>query len=181
VIPDYADVASENPAILLVADISHKKTWLWVSAVRITDFNDSPENPISKVTVINPHWDKKFGKAFVSANSEIAFIDKLPEWNWVTAKVLWSYDAWKWWNFEWTYFHGFNKWPDSDSFRLWITKKINDALNLTAQWWYKSDYDKKVFGRVIVDVNLWNGFWAQMSCIARDWKLTPTMWVVYNF
>lgn len=181
VIPDYADVASENAAALVVVDASHEKTWLWVSVIRIDDFNKSPDNPISKATVINPHWDKTFGKASVSVNSEFAFLDKMPEWNGITSKIAWTYDFWKGWNFEGAHFHGFNKWPDSDAFRASITKKINDALSLTAQWWYKSDYDKKFFGRVIMDVNLWNWFWAQMSCIARDWKLTPTMWVVYNF
>ena len=78
VIPDYADVASENAAALVVVDASHEKTWLWVSVIRIEDFNKSPDNPISKATVINPHWDKTFGKASVSVNSEFAFLDKMP-------------------------------------------------------------------------------------------------------
>ena len=181
VIPDYADIASENPAALVCVDASHERTWLWVSVVRIEDFNKDPSNPASQVTVINPHWDKTFGKASVSVNSEFAFLDKLPEWNGVTAKVLWSYDLWKGWSLEWTYFHGFNKWPDSDAFRLWISKMIDKAWGLTVQWWYKSDYDKMIFGRIIMDINLWDGFGLQLSCIAKDWKLTPTMWVVYRF
>ena len=181
VIPDYADVASENAAALVCVDASHEKTWLWVSVVRIEDFSKDPANPVSQVTVINPHWDKSFGKASVSVNSEFAFIDKMPEWNGVTAKVLWSYDMWKWWTLEGTYFHGFNKGPDSDAFRLWIAKKINEAWGLTVQWWYKSDYDKMFFGRIIMDVNLWNGFGMQLSCISKNWMLTPTMWVIYSF
>ena len=180
-IPDYADIASENAAALVCVDASHEKTWLWVSVVRLDDFSKDPANPVSQVTVINPHWDKSFGKVWVSVNSEFAFIDKMPEWNGVTAKVVWTYDAWKGWNFEWAYLHGFNKWPDSDAFRLWIAKKINEAWGLTVQWWYKSDYDRMFFGRIIMDVNLWNGFGLQLSCISKNWTLTPTMWVIYKF
>ena len=183
VIPDYADIASENFGTFISVDASHKNSWLWVSVIRIDDFNKDPANPLSQVTVINPHWEKSFakGKANIRVNSEFAFIDKMSEWNGLTSAVVWTYDAWKGWTIEWTHFHGFNKWPDSDAFRLWITKKINDALSMTAQWWYKSDYDKRFFGRVIMDVNLWNGFWVQLSCIAKNWKLTPTAWVCYTF
>lgn len=181
VIPDYADIASSNATSLICVDASHEKTWLWVTVVRIDDFSKDPSNPVSQATVINPHWEKSLGKASISLNSEFAFIDKMPEWNGLTTKIAWSYNPWKGWNFEWAYFHWFNKWPDLDSFRATIEKKVNDALTLTAQWRYKSDYDKKFFGRAIADINLWNGFWVQLSCIRRDWKLEPTGWICYKF
>lgn len=198
VIPDFADVASTNATAFTMVDISNKKMQWWVRIVNINDFGknaDNPEssvNPLGKVTVVYPYMSRQVGeKASVTVGTEFAFIERMPQWNWITATVAWSYDMGKGRTINWDYFHSFPgfedlkdpnvKWNHSDAIRIWITKKVNEALDITAQWRYKTDYDKKFFGRIIADINLWNGFWAQMSCILKNWKLEPTAWVFYKF
>ena len=183
IVPDFASIFSDKNSMLMCVSVTDQSSWIWMSLIRLDDFDSDPAYPISKASVIVPYWNKAFGDGKWSfwANVECTFIDKLPGTIDIMPVVVWSYNANSGWTFEWKYFHGFQEWSDMNAFRLWVTKKIGDALNVTAQWWYKSDYDKRVFGRVIVDVNLWNWLWAQLSCIAKDWKLTPTAWVIYSF
>lgn len=184
IVPDFADILSDKCSMLMCVDASDKKTWLWLTVARLDDFHKDPDFPASKATVINAHWGKTFWDAWrASAAVELKYslIDNLPEANGFAPDVIGSYSTKNWRTFEWMYSHGFNKWKDMNAVRLWITKKINDALELTAQWRYKSDYDKNFFWRVIMNVDIWNGLWAQLSCVAKDWKLTPTAWVVYKF
>lgn len=183
VVPDIAEVCSDKLTMVVCADVSHPKTWLWFTVVRMDDFTSDPEYLASRATVLNPHWTRSLlkGKASISLEWKYTIIDHLSEAGGFAPDILWSYRVGKWWAFEWMYSHSFKKWPDSDFVRLWITKKINDALSLTAQWWYKSDYEWKFFGRIIADINLWNGLWVQLSCIAKNWKLIPTAGVLYRF
>ena len=147
------------------------------------DFDTDPQHPFSQATVVSPHWDKSFlgWKVSVWVAWQYLLVDKMPLANWLTAKMVGSYSTDDWWTFEWTYFHSFKDGPDVDAFRLWITKKISQALSITAQWRYKSDYTWGVFGRVIVDISMWHWLWVQMSCIAKDGKFIPTAWVAYRF
>lgn len=182
VVPDFAGIFSDKVSGMVAIDAKDQKTWLWVSVIRLDDFHTDPEYPLSRASVVVPYRtvSSKDGKRSGWASVEFSYIDQMPGKTWCTPVIVWSYST-DGWTFEWKYFHDIREWEDMDAVRLWITKKICDALSLTAQWWYKSDYEGKVFGRVIADVDLWGWFWAQLSCIARDWKLTPTMWVMYKF
>ena len=183
VVPDFAGIFSDKTSAMIGIDAKDSKTWLWLTVIRLDDFHTDPEYPLSRASVVVPYWtiSSKDGKRSAWASVEFSFIDQMPETVGVMPVVVWTYSQGGW-TFEWKYFHDIVKWwKDMDAFRLWITKKIWDMLSLTAQWWYKSDYKGKVFWRVIADVDLWWGFWAQLSCIARDWKLTPTMGVFYKF
>lgn len=180
VVPDLAEVCSDKPSMMICVDASDKKTWLWLTVIRMDDFHSDPEYPASKATVISPHWRKSFKdrKLSVWVSWDYSVIDALPDAGGLQSKTVLSYSLDSGWTFEWKYMHSFSKWKDSDAIRLWIIKKVNDILEFTAQWWYKSDYGRKFFGRVIVDIDLWGWFSAQMSCIAKDGKLTPTVWII---
>ena len=180
---DAAELCSTNPTFIGVVDVSHK-SWLWFTAVRLDDGKNDPDQPASRVTILNPHFTKKFWK-----NNEFKFdlewkyamFDKMPGSNWFSPDIVWSYTAKDGFKFEWMYSHKFKKWPDSDAFRLSISKKIDEALSLTAQWWYETGYDRHFYWRVIVDINLWNWLKAQVSLTAKNGKLTPTTCLVYSF
>ena len=183
VVPDLAEVCSDKPSMMICVDASDKGTWLWLTVIRLDDFHSDSKYPASKATVISPYRGKTFkdGKLSVWVSWDYTIIDELPDASGLMSKAVLSYSLDSGWTFEWKYMHTFSKWKDSDAIRVWITKKIGDVLELTAQWWYKSDYGRKFFGRVTVDIDLWGWFWAQMSCIAKDGKLTPTAWIVYKF
>ena len=184
VAPEYADVWSDKATLTAMLDVSHRKSWLGFTVIRMDDFHDDPSRPASRVTVLNPHWTKTFwkeGQWRVSLEWKYAFIDHLPEANWFSPDIVWSYTTKGWWILEWMYGHKFQKGSDSDAFRLSVSKKMSEALKITAQWWYETWYDKHFYGRVILDVDLWDGFGIQLSCIMKDWKLTPTTWLMYLF
>lgn len=182
VVPDFANIFSDKMSGMIAIDAKHQKTWLWLTVIRLDDFHTDPEYPLSRASVVVPYRSvsSKDGKRSASTSVELSFIDQMPWKIWCTPVVVWTYNA-DGWTFEWKYFHDFKEWKDMDAFRLWITKKIWDIMKLTAQWWYKSDYAKKFYGRIIADVDLWGWFWAQLSCIARDWTITPTWWIMYKF
>ena len=181
---DSDEILSERlTTVTVVVDVSHIPTWAWISVARVDDFHNDPEQPLSRVTVLNPHINKNFWEKWefwVAVEWKYTFIDNLPEANWFSPDVVLSYKANWWRSFEWVYAHKFLSWPDSDSFRLSVAKQINEAVRLTWQWWYETWYDKHFYWRVIVDVNLWNWFWAQVSCMAKHWELTPTAWIVFH-
>lgn len=182
VVPDFAGIFSDKVSWMIGIDAKDPKTWLWLTVIRLDDFYTDPEYPLSRASVVVPYRTitSKDGKRSLWTSVEFSFVDQMPGDVGVMPVVVWTYsDGWR--TIEWKYFHDIRKWEDMDAFRLWITKKIWDILSLTVQWWYKSDYAEKFYGRVIADVNLWGGFWAQLSCIAKDWKLTPTAWVMYKF
>lgn len=183
VVPDFASVCSDKPSMLLCVDATDSKSWLWVSYIRLDDFHKDQDYPVSRASVLVPHrsktlWDWKWS---VWSSVECTYVDNSPDMSEIMPLVFGSYSTKDGWTFEWKYFHEIMKWPDADAFRLTVTKKVSEALSLTAQWWYKSDYDGKVFGRVVVDVDLGNWFGVQVSWIAKDWKITPTAWVAYKF
>jgi len=182
VVPDFAGIFSDKVSWMIGIDAKDSKTWLWLTVIRLDDFHSDSEFPLSRASVLVPYWSisAKDGKRSAWASVEFSFIDQMPESVWVTPVVVWTYSK-SGWTFEWKYFHDIREWEDMDAFRLWITKKIWDILSLTAQGRCKSDYEGKFYERVIADVDLWDGLWAQLSCIVKDWKLTPTMWVVYKF
>ena len=169
--------------MLLCVDATDSKSWLWVSYIRLDDFHKDQDYPVSRASVLVPHrsktlWDWKWT---IWSSVECTYVDNSPDMSEIMPLVFGSYSTKDGWTFEWKYFHEIMKWPDADAFRLTVTKKVSEALSLTAQWWYKSDYDGKVFGRVVVDVDLGNWFGVQVSWIAKDWKITPTAWVAYKF
>lgn len=181
---DAAEVCSDKATLIAVVDLSDSKTWLWFTTVRLDDFHNDPESPFSRVTVLNPHLTKNFWKDWkfrASLEWKITVPDQLPQASSFSPDVVLSYNADGWRTFEWMYAHKFKSWPDSDAFRLTVAKKINEALKITWQWWYETWYDKHFYWRTIVDVNLWNWLCAQLSCIAKHWKLTPTSWILYQF
>ena len=183
IVPDFASICSDKPSMMLFVDATDSKSWLWLSYIRLDDFHKDPDYPVSRASVLVPHRSKTLwdGKRTVWASVECTYVDNSPEMSELLPLVVWSYDTKTWWTFEWKYFHEIMKWPDADAFRLWITKKIWDALSLTAQWWYKSDYDDKFFGRIVADIDIWNGLWVQVSWVIKEWKITPTAWVLYKF
>ena len=179
---DAAEVCSTNPTLIGLVDVSHK-SWFGFRAIRLDDGKSDPDQPASRVTILNPHLTKKFWK-----DNEFKFdldwkytmLDKMSESNWFSSDVIWSYNTKDGFTFEWMYAHKFKKGPDSDAFRLSISKKIDEALKFTAQWWYETGYDKHFYGRFMLDINLWNWLMAQVSLIAKNWKLTPTTCLVYS-
>ena len=182
VVPDFAGIFSDKASGLMCISAWDQKTWLWVSLIRLDDFSSDPAYPVSRATVIVPSWSKSIWEWWSFETwLECTYMDKLPWEKEFLPYVVWSYKTKSWWTIEWKYFHQFKEWPDMAAFRLWITKQITDALSLTGHWWYKSDYAKHFYWRIIVDVKLWWGFWAQMSGIYKDWTFTPTRWVMYKF
>jgi len=183
IVPDFASICSDKPSMLLFVDATDSKSWLWLSYIRLDDFHKDSDYPVSRASVLVPHRSKTLwdGKRTVWASVECTYVDNSPEMSELLPLVVWSYTTKSWWTFEWKYFHEIMKWPDADAFRLWITKKIWDALSLTAHWWYKSDYDDKFFGRVVADIDIWDGLWVQVSWVIKDGKISPTAWVIYKF
>ena len=180
---DAAEVCSTNPTLIGMVDVSHK-SWLGFTAIRLDDWQSDPNQPASRVTILNPHLTKRFWKnneIKVDLEWKYAMLDKMPESNGFSPDVVWSYSTENGFTFEWMYSHKFKKWPDSDAFRLSISKKIDEALKLTAQWWYETGYDKHFYGRLMLDINLWNWLKAQVSLIAKNGELTPTTCIVYAF
>lgn len=181
---DAAELCSTNPTIIGLVDVSHNKSWLGFTTVRLDDWKSDPDQPASRVTILNPHLTKKFwkDKEFkVGLEWKYALFDKMPEANGFSPDIIWSYNTKNGFTFEWMYSHKFKKWPDSDAFRLSISKKIDEALKFTAQWWYETGYDKHFYGRLLLDINLWNWLVAQASLTAKNGKLTPTTCIVYSF
>ena len=181
---DFWEITSDEATLTAVLDVTDQNTWFWVMAIRLDDFNSDPEHPVSKVTVLSPHWKKKFWedwKFWINVELKKTFFDNNPSFNWIYPDVVLSYSADWWRTFEWMYAHRFMNWPDSDAFRLSISKRINDVLNLTWQFRYETWYDRNFYGRVTADVDLWNGFLAQISWIAKYWKITPTICIIRRF
>ena len=182
VVPDFANIFSDKISGMVAIDAKDQKTWLWLTVIRLDDFHTDPEYPLSRASVVVPYRNvsSKDGKRLAWASLELSYIDQMPWKVGFTPVVVWTYNA-DGWTFEWKYFHNFKEWEDMDSVRLGISRKIWDIMKLTAQWWYKSDYAGKFYGRIIADVDLWDWFWVQLSCILRDWKITPTGWIMYKF
>ena len=181
VTPLLWSVLSDRPALILTLDVSNPQTWLWASVIRADDFSSSMENPASQVTLFDLYWHKKFWKLWVTAVWEYASIDKLPWAESITPLVWVTYDAWKWWIFDAWVWHTFQKWEDADMVRLWVTKKLDEAFSVAAQVFYNSELTKKAYVRVQANVSFGKWFWAQLSFIYKEGKLTPTFWVVYWF
>lgn len=181
VTPLLWSVLSDNPALMLTIDASNPQTWLWVSVIRADDFDKSMENPAWQATLVDLYRQKKFGNFTITWVWEYAGIDKLPGADSFTPIVWCTYDAWKWWVIDARAWHTFQEWEDIDVVRLWVTKQLNEGLSLAAQWFYRSDLSRKFYGRVQANVILGKWFWAQLSLIAQEWKLTPTAWVLYKF
>lgn len=181
VTPLLWSVLSDKPALMLSIDVSHPKTGLWATLIRLDDFDKSMDSPASQVTILDMYWQKQIWKASVMLDGEYMTIDKLSGADSFTPIVWCTYDAWKWWTLDTWAWHCFQKWDDVDVVRLWITKKLDECLSLAAQGFYSSDLSKKFYGRVQADVKLWGWFGVQLSFIAKEWKITPTAWVLYKF
>ena len=181
---DAAEVCSTNPTLIGVLKIRDQKTWLGFTTVRLDDGQDDSEQPASRVTILNPNFCKKFwknGEFSVSIDWKYAMFDKMPNANWFSPDIVWSWTPKNGLTFEWMYSHKFKKWADSDAFRLSVTKQIDDIVKLTAQWWYDTGCDSHFYGRLICDVKLGNWLWAQVSLISKNWKLVPTGAIIYTF
>jgi len=178
---DFAEVCSDRWTLIAVVDMSHPQTWLGFTSIRLDDFHNDPDQPASRATVFNLHWNKKFWRFWLWVEWKYTFIDHLPQANGFSPDVVLSYTTDGWRRFEWMYAHKFKTWEDSDAFRLTIEKGLNEALKITWQWWYETWYKWHFYGRIILDVKLWKWFWAQLSCIFKNGKLTPTAWIVYQF
>lgn len=180
---DAAEVCSDKPEVTMVFDVYHKDSWLWLSLVRLEDFWLDKESPCSQATIIDPYFAKKFwpdGKLKLTFEGKYTVIDKKPELGWFAPDVKLAYSD-KWWTIEGMYIHKFQKWKDSDAFRLSVSNMMSQAFELTLQWRYDSGYDKRFYGRVTSRVFLWSWVVIEISCIAKHGKLTPTFWVVCWF
>lgn len=180
---DAAEICSDKPEVTMVFDVYHKDSWLWLSLVRLEDFWLDKESPCSQATIIDPYFTKQFwpdGKLKLTFEWKYTVIDKKPELGWFAPDVKLSYSD-KWWTIEGMYIHKFQKWEDSDAFRLSVSKMISDAFEITAQWWLDSGYDKLFYGRLTSRVFFKWWLMIEISCIAKYGKLTPTFWVIYGF
>ena len=106
-------------------------------------------------------------------------LDNFPEWNWFTPFASCSYDINKWKNnIGLTFFHE----QKNDSLRLSFQQKIFGALDILAQWWYDTNYDKHFSWAITLNANLWQWFWLQANCKReRDGKIVLTSGVIYQF
>ena len=181
VTPMLGSVLSNKPSLMISVSATHPQTWLWACITRMDDFDKSLESPASQLTMFDIYWAKTLWKTSFNLFWEYATIDKSTESNSFTPIAGLTYDAWQWWTLDSRFCHTFQKWEDSDIIRVWLTKKLNKSLDLAMQWFYRSDLAKKFYGRVIVNVDLGKWFGVQLSCIAKDWKLTPTTWVMFKF
>ncbi len=181
VTPLLWSVLSDKAALMLSIDASHPQTWFWLTVTRLDDFDKSMDNPASQVSIFDLYRQKQIWKASVMLDGEYMTIDKLPGTDSFTPIAWCIYDAWKWWTLDTWAWRCFQKWDDVDVVRLWIAKKLNKSLSLAAQGFYSSDLSKKFYGRVQADVKLWGWFGVQLSFIAKEWKITPTAWVLYKF
>ena len=181
VTPLLWSVLGDKPALMLNVDVSNPQTWLWAAITRMDDFNKNMDNPASQATIFDVYYQKKIKKASVYLYWEYTTLDKL-KWGDSFTPIVWcTYNAWKWWNLDTWYCHSFQKGNDCDFVRLWVTKGLNKSLSIAIQGFYRSDLPKNFYGRISADINLWNGFWAQISFIAKEWKVTPVAWVFYKF
>lgn len=172
---------SNEPAIILSIDVSNPQTWLWATLIRADDFNKSMDNPASQATIMDLYWQKQFWNASIMVDWEYVSLDKLPGSDSFTPIVWCTYDVWKWWNLDAWACHTFQKWDDVDIIRLWVTKNLDKGLSLAAQAFYSSNLSKKFYGRVQANVKLGGWLWVQLSFIAKNWEITPTAWIQYNF
>lgn len=181
VTPLLWSVLSDKPALRLTIDVSDSKSGIWASVIRFDDFNKSMETPASQLTMVDLYYQKQFWKFSITWVGEYVNIDKMPGADSFTPIVLCTYDAWKWVTIDACYCHTFQKWTDVEDLRIWVTKTFNEAFSLAAQAFYKYDWSHKFSGRVQANVNLKNGFWAQLNFTAKDWKIIPTAWIMYKF
>lgn len=181
VTPLLWSLLSDKPALRLTIDASDSKSGIWASVIRFDDFNKNMDDPASQLTMVDLYCQKQFWKFSVTWVWEYVNIDKMPGADSFTPIILCTYDAWKWLTIDACYCHTFQKWTDVEDFRIWATKTFNETFSLAAQAFYKYDWNHKFSGRVQANVNLKNGLWAQLSFTAKDWKITPTAWVMYKF
>lgn len=205
VIPDFADVVSNKPAALGVFNLTHKKSWLTLTTVWLTDFDFSKSNesnPLSTVFVANPNysksWEFKSGNsAQLTVNSKINVAPKIRDENdnpyiSYTPDIIWSYTA-KGWTVEWMYSHDFKE--NNDVIRASVSKTIEN-LQFTLQAWYDKAYAKthKAPGylRLLANVDLWDldlwlwknnndKLWLQVSLIVKNGKVVPTGSLLLKF
>ena len=181
---DAAELCSTNPTIIGVLNIRDQKTWIGFTWVRLDDGQNDPEQPASRVTILNPNFSKKFwkdGQISVSVDWKYAMFDKMPQANWFSPDIVSSWTTNSGLTFEGMYSHKFKKWTDSDAFRLSITKQIDNIVKLTAQWWYETNCDSHFYGRIICETKIKDWIWAQVSLIKKDWKWVPTAAILYTF
>lgn len=182
VAPDMVERLSDKPAMWLFIDATDKKTWLWVSVARKDDFCNNPEYPASQATVLNAHQRKTFWKdwrASVTAEWKYTLIDKLPSANGLTWDIVWSYTTENWLTGELTYFHWFKKGKDTNTVRVWVTKRIGETLSITWQVW-ASDTNPNFFWHVkgSVKKNWWSWYF---GAIGKGGKVTPVGWFQRTF
>lgn len=179
---DNAQLCSTNPSLTGVLSMSDPKTGFGVTAIRLDDFRqDEMSQPTSRATVLNPNWKKKFweDKQFwIGVDGKVTLFDKT-DLKIYTTDIVGSYSTKTWWTFEWMYIHNFTSW--SDSFRASVSKQLDEAVKVVAQWWYEAGMDKKIYGRVMVDVKLKEWVTAEVSLIAKDGQLIPTGCLFYAF
>ncbi len=65
--------------------------------------------------------------------------------------------------------------------RIWVTKRLDEAFSVATQVFYNSELAKKTYIRIQADVKFEKWFGAQLSFIFKDWKITPTAWIIYKF
>ena len=180
---DNATVLSTNPSLTGVLSVSHPKSGFGVTAIRVDDFNQNDlSQPSSRATVINPNWKTNFWKNkqfWMTLDWKYTLLDKNPDLRIVTTDIVWSYSTKTWWTFEWMYLHNFTNW--SDAFRLSVSKQLDDAVKVVTQLWADSGYWETFYGRLMVDVKLKEWITVQVSCIVKDWKLTPTVFCSVAF
>jgi len=181
VTPLLGSVLSDKPAVRLTIDASDPKSGIWASVIRFDDFDKSMDNPASQLTMLDLYCQKQFWKFSITWVWEYVNIDKIAESDSFTPIVWCTYDAWKWWTIDTWFCHTFQKWTDENDLRIWVTKVFNEAFSLAAQTFIKHNWNLNTSLRVQANVTLENGFWAQLDLIAKDWKITPTVWVMYKF
>ena len=100
---DAAELCSTNPTFIGMVDVSHTKSWLGFTTVRLDDGDNDPSQPASRVTILNPHLTKKFwenNEFILDLEWKYAMFDKMPECNWFSPDIKWAYSTKDGWTFE---------------------------------------------------------------------------------
>ena len=179
---DGADLCSTNPTFIGMLDVSHNKSWLGFTTVRLDDANNDSSQPASRVTILNPHLTKKIWKDLkVDLGWKYTMFDKNQQANWLSTyeKIAYTQNGW---TSELMHNHKFKKWDkDSDAIRLSVSKNLGKTLNVTGQFWYETQHADHFYARLMADTNLWKIFkWTkvQTSITFKDWKTTPTVSII---
>ena len=178
---DAADVCSTNPTFIGMVNVSHK-SWVALTATRLSDWKKDPNQKASKLTLINWSVTKELWRNFKAVLEwKYIMFDKNPQGNSIStnAKLLYTKNNF---NAEVMRNHNFKNW--NNLVRSTVSKNVGKNTKLTAQWWYGIE-NKSPFWRAIADQTVWknrknpnNRVVIQGSFTGKNKKITPNLSVI---